>query len=103
MARAAILYEVGKPLEVAEVSVQKPKAGEVLVRTAAAGVCHSDLHVMHGDLPANLPVVIGHEGSGVVEAVGEGARSVAPGDHVTLVWRAPCAACFDCPCNLPVP
>jgi len=102
VAKAAILYEVGKPLEVADVSVQKPKAGEVLVRVAAAGVCHSDLHVMHGDLPANLPVVIGHEGSGVVEAIGEGVTSVAPGDHVILVWRAPCGQCFYCQRNKPV-
>ncbi|HZR01067.1 MAG TPA: Zn-dependent alcohol dehydrogenase [Chloroflexota bacterium] len=101
MPKAAILYEVHKPLEVADVAVQNPKAGEVLVRVAAAGVCHSDLHVMHGDLPANLPVVIGHEGSGVVEAVGEGVTSVAPGDHVILVWRAPCGECFYCRRKLP--
>jgi S-(hydroxymethyl)glutathione dehydrogenase/alcohol dehydrogenase len=94
--KAAILYEVNKPLEVADVQVQPPKAGEVMVRISSAGVCHSDLHVMKGDLPANLPVVIGHEGSGVVEAVGEGVTSVKKGDHVILVWRAPCGQCFYC-------
>ena len=96
MARAAILYEVNKPLEVAEVEVQKPKAGEVMVRVVSAGVCHSDLHVMKGDLPSNLPVVIGHEGSGIVEEVGEGVTQVLKGDHVILVWRAPCGQCFYC-------
>jgi NDMA-dependent alcohol dehydrogenase len=96
MAKAAILYEVNRPLEVAEVDVQKPKAGEVMVRVVSAGVCHSDLHVMKGDLPSNLPVVIGHEGSGVVEEVGEGVTRVARGDHVILVWRAPCGECFYC-------
>jgi S-(hydroxymethyl)glutathione dehydrogenase/alcohol dehydrogenase len=94
--KAAILYEVNKPLEVVDVQVQRPKAGEVMVRVSSAGVCHSDLHVMKGDLPSNLPVVIGHEGSGVVEEVGDGVTSVKKGDHVILVWRAPCGQCFYC-------
>jgi S-(hydroxymethyl)glutathione dehydrogenase/alcohol dehydrogenase len=102
MTKAAVLYEVGKPLEVVDVSVDKPRAGEVLVRTASAGVCHSDLHVMHGDLPSNLPVVIGHEGSGVVEEVGEGVTSVKKGDHVIMVWRAPCGHCYYCLRGKPV-
>ncbi|TAK25971.1 MAG: Zn-dependent alcohol dehydrogenase [Chloroflexota bacterium] len=96
MVKAAILYEVNKPLVVADIDVGNPRAGEVRVRVASAGVCHSDLHVMHGDLPSNLPVVIGHEGSGVVEEIGPGVTSVVPGDHVILVWRAPCGKCFYC-------
>jgi len=95
-AKAAVLYEVNKPLEVVDVDVGRPKAGEVLVRTVSAGVCHSDLHVMHGDLPSNLPVVIGHEGAGVVEAVGDGVTAFKKGDHVIMVWRAPCGDCFYC-------
>ena len=102
MPKAAILREVNKPLEVAEVQVAPPKAGEVAVRVASAGVCHSDLHVMHGDLPSQLPVVIGHEGSGVIEAVGEGVTVVKPGDHVILVWRAPCGTCFFCQRGQPI-
>lgn len=96
MAKAAILYETNSPLEVADVDVAQPKAGEVLVRVVSAGVCHSDLHVIHGDLPSNLPVVIGHEGSGIVETVGEGVTRVKKGDHVILVWRAPCGECYYC-------
>ena len=102
MVRAAILFETHKPLEVVDIEVGAPKAGEVLVRVSSAGVCHSDLHVMHGDLPSNLPVVIGHEGSGVVEQVGPGVTSVRPGDHVILVWRAPCGHCFYCLRGMPV-
>jgi S-(hydroxymethyl)glutathione dehydrogenase / alcohol dehydrogenase len=101
-AKAAVLYEVHKPLEVVDVEVGRPKAGEVLVRVVSAGVCHSDLHVMHGDLPSNLPVVIGHEGSGVVEEVGEGVTTVQKGDHVILVWRAPCGTCFFCMRGKPI-
>ncbi|HEY3111025.1 MAG TPA: Zn-dependent alcohol dehydrogenase [Chloroflexota bacterium] len=101
-AKAVVLYEVHKPLEVVDVEVARPKAGEVLVRVVSAGVCHSDLHVMHGDLPSNLPVVIGHEGSGVVEEVGEGVASVQKGDHVILVWRAPCGTCFYCMRGKPI-
>jgi len=100
--RAAILYELHRPLEVADIEVGAPRAGEVGVRVAAAGVCHSDLHVMHGDLPSNLPVVIGHEGAGVVESVGPGVTRVAPGDHVILVWRAPCGSCYYCQRRKPI-
>ena len=75
-ASAAILYEVGKPLVVEEVEVLEPAAHKVRVRWAANGVCHSDLHVMTGDYPHPLPVVLGHEAAGVVEAVGPGVESV---------------------------
>ena len=96
MPKAAILYEANKPLEVADVEVLPPKRGEVLVKVAAGGVCHSDLHVIKGDLGAPLPVVLGHEGAGVVVEVGEGVTTVQPGDHVILLWRASCGQCYFC-------
>lgn len=95
-ARAAILYEPGTPLRFEEVEVAGPQPGEVQVRMAAAGVCHSDLHVMKGDLVVPLPMVLGHEGSGVVAAVGSGVASVQPGDHVILLWRVSCGVCAYC-------
>jgi NDMA-dependent alcohol dehydrogenase len=95
-ARAAILFEVGKKLEIREVDVQAPRAGEVLVRMAAGGVCHSDLHVMTGHLIAPLPAILGHEGSGVVADVGPGVTSVSPGDHVIPLWRLSCGECEYC-------
>jgi Zn-dependent alcohol dehydrogenase len=94
--RAAVLYEPGQPLQVEDVELDPPRAGEVCVRVAAAGVCHSDYHVMRSGLPANMPVVLGHEGAGVVEEVGPGVTSVAPGDPVVLLWRASCGRCDYC-------
>jgi S-(hydroxymethyl)glutathione dehydrogenase/alcohol dehydrogenase len=94
--KAAVLYAAGEPLQVEEITVQNPQRGEVMVRVVAGGVCHSDLHVMNGDLTAPLPVVLGHEGAGVVEQVGEGVTGVQPGDHVVLLWRASCGECFYC-------
>ena len=76
-AKAAVLYEVGTPLRFEEVEVLPPQRGEVQVRIYAAGVCHSDLHVMKGDLGMPLPIILGHEGSGIVEGVGAGVGSVA--------------------------
>src|SRR5205807_524047 len=84
MMRAAVFREVGRPLEVEEVEVAEPSAGEVLVRVAASGVCHSDYHVVAGDWSAPIPLILGHEGAGVVEAVGEGVAGVLGGDHVVL-------------------
>lgn len=95
-ALAAILYESAKPLVIEEVEVLPPQTGEVMVRMKAAGVCHSDLHVMKGDLPMPLPIILGHEGAGVVEAVGPGVTSVAPGDSVIPIWRASCGRCEYC-------
>ncbi|MBI4242436.1 MAG: Zn-dependent alcohol dehydrogenase [Candidatus Rokubacteria bacterium] len=95
-ARAAVLFEVGQKLEIRDVEVQSPQAGEVLIRMAAGGVCHSDLHVMTGHLVATLPAILGHEGSGVVEAVGPGVTSVRPGDHVIPLWRLSCGECEYC-------
>ncbi len=94
--KAAVLYEPKTPLRVEEVEIDAPKQGEVLVRIAAAGVCHSDYHVMTGDLAAPMPIILGHEGAGVVEAVGAGVTSVQPGDHVVLLFRASCGRCEYC-------
>lgn len=95
-AKAAVLFEVGKKLEIREVEVQRPQAGEVLIRMAAGGVCHSDLHVMTGHLVATLPAILGHEGSGVVAEAGPGVTSVKPGDHVIPLWRLSCGECEYC-------
>lgn len=95
--RAAVLHEPRTPLAVEEVLLDPPKAGEVLVRVAAAGVCHSDLHLAEGHLgEGRWPIVLGHEGAGVVEAVGEGVEHVAPGDPVGLAFVAACGACRAC-------
>jgi Zn-dependent alcohol dehydrogenase len=99
--RAAVLYQAGAPLRVEEVDLAPPNPGEVRVRVAAAGVCHSDYHYMCGDLTANLPAVLGHEGAGVVEEVGPGVTSVAPGDHVVLLWRTSCGSCAYCSAGRP--
>jgi Zn-dependent alcohol dehydrogenase len=81
---------------VRDLSLDGPRAGEVLVRIEAAGVCHSDQHYLSGDLQCPLPVVPGHEGAGVVEAVGPGVDSVAVGDRVCLMWRPRCGQCVHC-------
>lgn len=94
--KAAVLREVGKPLEIEDVEINKPGPHEVLVRTAAAGVCHSDLHFVNGSYPYPLPAVIGHESSGVVEQVGAEVRTVAPGDHVITCLSAFCGHCEHC-------
>ncbi len=94
--KAAVLYAAGQPLQVEELSVDNPRRGEVMVRVAAGGVCHSDLHILNGDLPAPLPVVLGHEGAGVVERVGDDVTDFQPGDHVIFLWRASCGRCFYC-------
>jgi S-(hydroxymethyl)glutathione dehydrogenase / alcohol dehydrogenase len=95
-AKAAVLYEVGTPLRLEEVEVLPPQRGEVQVRMYAGGVCHSDLHVMKGDLEMPLPIILGHEGSGIVECVGDGVTSVQPGDHVIPIWRVSCGTCEYC-------
>jgi S-(hydroxymethyl)glutathione dehydrogenase/alcohol dehydrogenase len=92
---------VGDPLEVRAVTVDDPRAGEVLVRMAASGVCHSDLHTLDGLQPFPLPVILGHEGAGVVEAVGPQVTGVAPGDHVLLSWVPSCGRCRMCAAGRP--
>jgi S-(hydroxymethyl)glutathione dehydrogenase/alcohol dehydrogenase len=95
--KAAVLYQAGTPLEVEEVELQGPGRGEVLVRMAACGVCHSDLHILKGEWSGfDPPIVVGHEGAGVVEQVGEGVTAVQPGDHVVLGWKTSCRACRYC-------
>ena len=94
--RAAVLRAFGEPLVVEELELDPPKAGEVLVRMAASGVCHSDLHVAQGIHPTELPVVLGHEGAGVVEEVGSGVDGLEPGDHVLLTWLPYCGHCRQC-------
>ena len=101
--RAAVLYEPGRPLQIEEVQLAPPRAGEVRVRVAAAGVCHSDYHYMSGELTAvQLPMVLGHEGAGVVEEVGPGVTSVRSGDRVVLLWRTSCGRCEHCVSGRPV-
>lgn len=95
-ALAAVLYEAGQPLAIEEVEVLPPQVGEVTVRMQAAGVCHSDLHVMKGDLPMPSPIILGHEGAGIIEAIGPGVTTVEPGDHVIPIWRASCGRCEYC-------
>src|SRR5881394_3427430 len=95
--RAAVLEDFGQPLVVQEIDLAEPKAGEVLVRLAACGVCHTDLFTASGADPSGYaPAVLGHEGAGVVEQVGEGVRDVAPGDHVVTLFSPQCRECVHC-------
>jgi S-(hydroxymethyl)glutathione dehydrogenase/alcohol dehydrogenase len=95
--RAAVLEEFGKPLVVQDVDLAEPRAGEVLVRLAACGVCHTDLYTASGADPSGYaPTVLGHEGAGIVERVGEGVSSVAPGDHVVTLFSPQCRECVHC-------
>ena len=101
--RAAVLRTVGEPLALEQVELDEPGPGEVRVRIEAAGVCHSDLHYMTGDLPARLPIVVGHEGAGIVEALGPRTTGrVAVGDRVALLWRPRCGECDACVAGNPV-
>lgn len=93
---AAILWEQGKPLSVEEAELETPRAGEVLVEVLAAGVCHSDLHPARGDWPTRTPLILGHEGAGIVREVGEGVTRVRAGDHVVFCWAPPCGICPPC-------
>jgi S-(hydroxymethyl)glutathione dehydrogenase/alcohol dehydrogenase len=94
--KAAICYERNQPVRVEEVSLEGPRRDEVRVRLVATGVCHSDWSLVTGILPARLPCVLGHEGAGVVEEIGEGVVGLAPGDKVVLAWVTPCGRCFYC-------
>jgi S-(hydroxymethyl)glutathione dehydrogenase/alcohol dehydrogenase len=95
--RAAVLEEFGSPLVVQEVDLAEPKAGEVLVRLAACGVCHTDLYTASGADPTGYaPCVLGHEGAGVVEALGAGVTSLAIGDHVVTLFAPECGECVHC-------
>jgi S-(hydroxymethyl)glutathione dehydrogenase / alcohol dehydrogenase len=99
--RGAVLEETNGPLEVAELELAPPKAGEVLVRLHASGVCHSDQNAIDGTAPARCPTVLGHEGAGVVEKTGPGVTRVEVGDHVALSWTPSCGTCEECLRELP--
>ncbi|MEM7220265.1 MAG: Zn-dependent alcohol dehydrogenase [Pseudomonadota bacterium] len=94
--KAAVLREVNTPMEIEEIPISKPGPREVLVRTAAAGVCHSDLHFYNGTYPGQFPMVLGHESAGVVEAVGADVHYVEPGDHVITCLSVFCGHCDFC-------
>ncbi len=95
--RAAVLEQFGEPLAVQEVELAEPRAGEVLVRLHACGVCHTDLYTASGADPSGYaPAVLGHEGAGVVEQVGEGVSSLRPGDHVVTLFSPQCGECVHC-------
>jgi len=102
--KAAVLQRIGapapyaesRPLAIMEVELDPPGAGEVLVRIEAAGLCHSDLSVINGDRPRPVPMALGHEAAGVVEALGPGVRGLAEGDHVVLVFVPSCGQCLPC-------
>jgi S-(hydroxymethyl)glutathione dehydrogenase/alcohol dehydrogenase len=94
--KAAVLYDVGTPLAIEDLTLLPPKEGEVRVRYVASGVCHSDLHYIKGDRPYPKPVVLGHEGAGIVEEVGPGVSYAKPGDHVILSFVPACGRCTYC-------
>ncbi len=100
--KAAVLHEVNKPLTIEEVSVNKPAAREVLIRTAYAGLCHSDLHFIEGLYPHPLPVVLGHESAGIVEEVGSEVTYAKKGDHVITCLSVFCGTCENCTTGRPV-
>ncbi|MGN6693992.1 MAG: Zn-dependent alcohol dehydrogenase [Aquihabitans sp.] len=96
--RAALLHNTGdEVLEIVDdVEVDAPGPGEVTIKIEATGVCHSDLHAMQGSLPQPAPFVPGHEGAGIIDAVGEGVTDLAVGDHVVVAWSPPCGKCNNC-------
>ena len=96
MVRAAVLREQGSPLEIVEIVLPEPGPGQVTVSMVAAGVCHSDLSLANGTLRQPVPAVLGHEGAGVVVAIGPGVRRVQVGDHVVLNWAPHCGECWFC-------
>lgn len=98
---AAVLEETGGPLVLEELELEPPRAGEVLVRLHASGVCHSDQNAIDGTAETRCPAVLGHEGAGIVEAVGLGVTRVRKGDHVALSWAPFCGTCAECLRDLP--
>src|SRR6266567_1666558 len=94
--RTAVLYSPGEPIRVEEIELVPPKEHEVQVRLVAAGICHSDYHIVAGDLPAYLPMALGHEGAGIVEEVGANVTNCKPGDHVVLSFIPSCGTCRYC-------
>lgn len=94
--KAMVMHETGAPLVLEELELDQPGPGEVRVRIEAAGVCHSDVHYISGGLAARTPIVLGHEGAGIVEEVGDGVSGFRPGDKVVLMWRPRCGECEFC-------
>ncbi|RNI22299.1 NDMA-dependent alcohol dehydrogenase [Flexivirga caeni] len=94
--KAAVVYEFGKPAVIEELELREPGPGEVLIRYVAAGLCHSDLHIITGDLAARLPMVLGHEGAGIIEKTGPGVTRVKEGDHVVCSFIPNCGTCRYC-------
>ena len=99
---AAILRQVGQPLEMARARIDRLEAGDVLVRIMASGLCHTDLEVIEGSLPYPMPIILGHEGAGVVEALGAGVEGLKVGDHVVCSWNPHCGHCFYCERDQPI-
>ena len=94
--QAALITDLQQPIHIETLDLDPPRAGEVLVQIKACGVCHSDYHLVTGATKHPLPVVPGHEGAGIVEAVGDGVTHIKPGDHVVLNWAPNCGRCFYC-------
>ena len=95
--KAAVLYEIETHLKIEEFDLPRPSANQVRVRLVASGVCHSDWHVVKGDWPqVRLPVILGHEGAGIVEEIGNDVTQVQVGDHVILSWKRNCGFCEMC-------
>ena len=93
---AAVLHEFNTPLVIEEVELGGPRANEVRIQMVSSGVCHSDLHIIKGEIPVNLPIICGHEGAGIVAEVGPGVTRVRVGDRAVLSWVAPCGQCRYC-------
>src|SRR5881394_3659185 len=100
--RAAVLHAAQTPMSIETITAEPLKPHDVLVRIRAAGLCHTDLEVIEGSLRYPMPIVLGHEASGVVEQIGSAARGVAVGDHVVLSWNPHCGHCFYCDRDLPI-
>ncbi len=94
--RTAVIYAPGEPIRVEEIELDPPKEHEVLVRMVAAGICHSDYHIISGELPSYLPLALGHEGAGIVEAIGPNVTNCKVGDHVVLSFIPSCGRCRYC-------
>jgi S-(hydroxymethyl)glutathione dehydrogenase / alcohol dehydrogenase len=99
--KAAVCHKFGEPLTIEDVQIDGPKAGEVKVRIAAVGICHSDIHLVRGDWGGRLPLIAGHEAAGVVEEIGEGVGGVTPGDRVVVSLLRSCGRCFYCSQGMP--
>jgi S-(hydroxymethyl)glutathione dehydrogenase/alcohol dehydrogenase len=100
--KAAVIYKANSPLIIEDVDIEDPRAGEVQVRITAKGLCHSDLHNIKGEWEPAFPAILGHEGTGIVEAVGNGVRNVRVGDRVILSFRPNCGRCANCVRGVPV-